>query len=380
MTYVVEELGKLLRIISNVYTQKIAIICAHPAGTNLGMISVDAATQSLEKHFDNVEFIRYCSWRSLSKGDTLNYLHYSDPDQLTEFDYIIFWGDFLHWIGYATADWLVKSRSMNLNISDEAIIDLWYSLYLLEGREDLQKKSILFGGTIYGLNSSQLSDSRYKKSLTSLIRNAILVKTRDILSANFVTQLVPEKQNVYGCDCSLLLDHSYFSSDIKIEKQVKYFLYSFARSGNKRELEQFVKSVEDTTALTGIYIPWIEKGACISSLERSIKIIQDAEFVLTDIYHLSLNSWREGVPAICIGNGNSVVVNSLSDKKKEIFYQQIFASNYFLFVEEIITNHTSAINKLKLAIDDAVSREIVVNYLKIHTQTTLTDLISVLKT
>ena len=151
---------------------KIALICAHPAGTNSGMISVDASFNTVRKQLaSSVEVTRFCSWRSVSKGETLTYEHYYSQDQLKDYDLIIFWGDFLQWIGYCNTDWLVKSKSMNMPLSESEMIDLWYSLFLLEGNIELQKKTILFGGTLYGLNSKQLSNNRYCTALTSLANN-----------------------------------------------------------------------------------------------------------------------------------------------------------------------------------------------------------------
>ena len=354
--------------------QKVAIICAHPAGTNNGMISVDLAINVLETRFSDVEFIKYTSWKSKSKGSHLTYLHYYSPNQLDKFDYIIFWGDFLHWIGYANNDWLNKTKRMDTGLSDNEIIDLWYSLYLLENREDLQKKTILFGGTIYGLNATQLTNNRYKDSLTKLVKNSKLVKTRDILSANFVSQLDPKKYNVFGCDCSLLFDGFYFSQNKDTEPK-SYFLYSFSRSGKKVELENFVKLIEKNTNLSAVHIPWIEKGAGPSTLEKNIKLIQNSKFVFTDIYHLCLNSWREDVIAICVGNGNSIVTDTLSDKKKEIFYQQIFASNYYLFVEDIISDSNTSVKKVIERISDKKSKDLIVKHLTQHVSKTLNDLI-----
>lgn len=354
---------------------RVAIICAHPAGTNNGMISVDSAVHTLELKFNNVEFIKYTSWKPITKDNHLKYLHYYSPDQLVNFDYIIFWGDFLHWIGYANNDWLNKTKRIDSTLTDNEIINLWYSLYLLEGREDLQEKTILFGGTIYGLNATQLANDRYKNGLTKLIKNSKLVKTRDILSANFVSQIDPKKYNTFGCDCSLLFDHYYFSKKDNNVVNKDYFLYSFSRSGRKKELENFVKLIEKTANLTAIQIPWIDKGAGTSSLEKNVKLIQNCQFVFTDIYHLCLNSWREDVIAICVGNGNSTVTDTLSDKKKEIFYQQIFASNYYLFVEDIISNSDISVKKVIGRISDKKSKELIIKHLKEHVSKTLDDLI-----
>lgn len=357
--------------------QKIALICAYPAGTNSGMISVDSAFQTVISNLKNVEFIRFCPWRSLSKGESLNYERYYSAEQLNDFDKIIFWGDFMHWIGYGKHDWAAKSKYKTVSLSQDEMLNLWYELCLLENREDLQKKSILFGGTLYGLDASQLLDKRYFNALTSLLNNSILVKTRDVQSANFVTQLAMSKKNVFGCDCSLLFQPYYFSKD-KTKNKKKYLLYSFARSGKNQELESISKSVAKDLNLEAILIPWISKGAGLPNLEKYVNLINDAEFIITDIYHLTLNSWRDGTPAICIGEGNSKVQTSLSDKKKEIFYHQSFAMDYYFFLDNFLSNKHISL-QVKNLINDKKSQTFITNYIRLQASRSLDDLLAAIK-
>jgi len=326
---------------------KLALICAHPSGTNHGMISVDMAFQTIKESLgEEVEVTRFCSWRDLSKGDSLNYNHYYSVDQLKNYDKIIFWGDFLQWLGYAKNDWLDKSASMDMKMSNDELIDMWYSLFLFEHSPSLRKKTILFGGTIYGINSNHISDFRYLNSLTNLVQDAILVKSRDVLSANFVSQLAPVKTDTFGCDCALLM-----KPNIIAYSEKSYFLYSFARSGNnKLELEKISNMLAIYTGIEARPIPWIAKGASENSLSRNIKLINDASFVITDIYHLAVNSWRESIPAICIGHGASTINNTLSDKKKEIFYHQMFGIDYYIFLEDLLQQLSDLDNSNELLI------------------------------
>jgi hypothetical protein len=353
---------------------KIALICAHPAGTNNGMISVDAAFHRIEMLLNNkIEVTRFCSWRKLSKGDLLNYEHYYSADQLIDYDKIIFWGDFLQWIGYAKNDWIDKSKKMNLSDNDKKLIDIWHSLFLFENNPKLRKKTILFGGTIYGLNSTQLADSRYLNNLTNLLNDSLFVKLRDIYSGNFVSQL-SNKKDAFGCDCALLFNSEHIK-DQSVVNQEPYFLYSFARSGKELELENFSKMIERELKISRKFIPWIAKGAGLESLEKNITLIKNSKFVITDIYHLSVNSWREGIPAIGIGNGSSIVENTLSDKKKEVFYNQMFGSNYYLYLEDIIDckiNHKD----IKKIVESHQAKNIINSYLSNQVSNSIQELIN----
>ena len=74
----------------------------------------------------------------------------------------------------------------------------------------------------------------------------------------------------------------------------------------------------------------------LAGLGDMLAIVKQADYVVTDIYHLAVSAWREGVPALCVGNGGSYPQSTVSDKKKEILYGQIFASDMYLYVEEIL--------------------------------------------
>ena len=55
--------------------------------------------------------------------------------------------------------------------------------------------------------------------------------------------------------------------------------------------------------------------------------------IITDTYHVCVNAWRMGIPAICIGEGGGKVSTSINDKKKEILYDMYGARRFYLFLE-----------------------------------------------
>jgi hypothetical protein len=299
----------------------IAVICAYPAGTNTGMISVDLAFESLD--LKNVNFTRFCAWRGKKKSDSLDigYEEYHSVSQIEGYDKIIFWGDFLHWIEYAKKDWQLKSIDRNNSLTFEMAIDLWYKMFLLEGRPDLQKKTLIFGNTLYGLDSHQLSNERYLSAIKSLYTSCLYSMPRDIFSANFIKQITKSNNSEFGCDCALLLDSNKFIKDLNTEKD--YFLYSLGRSGNLETLTRFVKDLGIKLNKTPVELKWLTKGTGVYHLIENLKKIKSADFVVTDIYHCAVNSNRESIKTICIGNGLSNIVDTLSDKKKEISSSRI---------------------------------------------------------
>ena len=322
--------------------KKIAVICAYSAGRNPGMISSDLAFMSVHKRIGQEYSVTFlCAELKYTISHAQYPIHYellSDQKQLHEFDLIVYWGDFIHWIGYAFQDWLPRHQIIHPSHSEQSILDLWYKLFLLEGAPDLQKKTLIFGGTLYALNAKQLSDERYVSALTSLYKNVKLALLRDELSANLMSQLIPGIGDFFGCDCALLMTNNL--PGVERTTQERYVLCSFGRSDSSAAMPGFAIKIAEKMGLKLIYMDWLGQPFGMDAFQNRLKMVCGAELVITDIYHLSVNSWREGVPAICIGKGAGNPTDTLSDKKKEIFYRQMFGAEWYLYLEDLLENQT----------------------------------------
>jgi len=351
---------------------KIAVICAFPAGLNAGMLSVDLAlTHTLSKISINIEVTRFCAESELIipfKNNFIYYCHLENKSQLEKFDRIIYWGDFLHWIGYGMQDYLIRQSRRNDNLTNEQIIDNWFELFLLEYSPKLQKKSIIFGTTIYGLNASQISNPRYFKALKNLYTNARLVQMRDIFSANFVSQISPSQSATFGCDCALLVDSTELVLE-KITEKSGYIAYSFERSNGSLALIAWTRQIAQLCNKKIYYLPWLDNSG-YAGLQTKLDIIKGADYIITDIYHLSVSALREGIPTLCVGRGTLDIQNSLSEKKKEIFFGQAFAYQNYIYFENLLDAMKSNYETMQLAnkcvniLQDNNSNAIIFNSLK----------------
>ena len=320
----------------------------------------------------------------IENGDNhLNYELLKNVEQLKEFDVILFWGDFLHWIRYAKHDFLIRERQRSKHLSDNEIIDKWYKLLLLENSPELQSRSIIFGSTLYGLNSLDLIDSRYISAIKSLYTNAKLIMMRDIMSTNFISQLINKTNINLGCDCALFLELKNLENK-KANISDNYIITSFARSDGNLVLLSFANLLARISNKKMINIPWLDNSG-IKGLKEKINLIRGADFVLTDIYHLSVTALREHTPTLCFGKGASIIETSLSDKKKEIFFAQHYAfANYIYFesvYKAIISNKLSkklATDLLDLLLNDN-SNNFIFNNLDTHIEKTKNNLIKALQ-
>lgn len=320
----------------------VAFICAFPASSNPGMISVDLAVESVRSRLDSGTTIdRFCAWRGFEKQGVipLSYKCYDSLDQLQVYDLIVFWGDFLHWRGYAYTDFLSRGRGKMKNSTDQTIIDQWYRLYLLEDRPDLQHRTIVTGGTFYAMSSEDVADQRYMSALISLYKNSKLTMMRDLASANFVSQLVNNSQSNFGCDCAAMLEvDDILHHDSTIDQSC--ITYALGRSKFNIDPNRFVDSIADRLNTTTINLNWLQKGMGIDRTLGKIAQIKQSRAVITDIYHCAITAWREGIPVICVGQGANRVTSTLSDKKKELLHMQLFSMQNYIYVEEISNTST----------------------------------------
>lgn len=316
---------------------KIAVICAFPSNLNPGMLSVDLALDHfLQSCGLAAEVVRYTAEDALSlplAGGAVHYRHLRDAGELEAYDRIVYWGDFLHWIGYARHDYTVRQRQRHPGLDPAQVLDQWYRLLLLEQAPHLHDRVIVFGSTLYGLGAAQLADERYRQALQALYARARLVQLRDVHSAAFVEQLAPQRQSAFGCDCALLLDAQRLPPAPPPPAQ-PYALHAFGRSDGNLAQAAFARELSIASRCGTRPLTWFDHSG-FEGLFRKIALIRGARYVVTDIYHLSVTALREGVPVLCIGRGASTVRNSLSDKKKELFFGQAFAADNYLHFERL---------------------------------------------
>ncbi len=324
-----------------------AAICAFPCYLNPGMLSVDlAVTAFFRKHLPQARLTLYNAEEPIDiRANDYRLVHelYKSPEQLRDYDRVLYWGDFLHWLPYAATDWAKRVRVRDPSITQQTAIDLWYRLFLLEGESAaLHEKTLVFGGTLYGSNGQEWGDVRYRAALTALYRSAQLVLTRDALSAAFVDTITALPRPALGCDSALLLDAdavlpmAWAAESIRTELPERYVACSFGRSGHQAELRDFANAVAKARKLPLVWIDWQHSLYGLGALAGRIALLRRAELVITDTYHMSVTGWREKVPVIGVGHAVSYGRSTLDDKKKEIFYRQIMASHLYCYVEDIL--------------------------------------------
>lgn len=274
-------------------------------------------------------------------------------ESLLACDAIVFWGDFLHAMSYWRVDLMPRLPREGIASSQQEIFDVLHRHLMLEGAADKAlQKSIIFGGTLISNTAKDYLDERYRTNLTKLFSAAQAVLLRDAISAASIAPL-RSPVSTLGMDCAFLLrdedlDHlsSFVATAPELRDGVGVF---FGRSPKLRYLLKFSRNVARSLGLQAQWIPWLPVGRRRSPLIRLygydpgiatspgevLARLSKCKFVVTDTYHLCVNAWRLGIPAVCIGQGANHITTTIGDKKKEILYSMYGAEPYYVFLEQL---------------------------------------------
>lgn len=372
----------------NQSAHKISVLCATAPKPNPGMSSVDLAFHAFASRknlSDQVTFYQYILSPEIHSGKKLELLreiqqreklpitYHSYRDRLEEIynsDVIIFWGDFTHIHAFTR---IISERLMKVTPSiskKEAMDSVYNHLFFENAPESVLNKTIIFGESLLFNGISCHEDERYKCAMQRLLNNSAGVFMRDPISAMDAQHLSGRYNHpMLGVDCSQLLttpdiDRLPRSKDIPLEDYQNKIGVFFGRSDeNISDLGRFSKYISRSLKKECIWIPWWYSRGSSKDLKKSkrgnrkiitptyktpplvgdlYQMIKSCELIITDTYHLALNSWKMGIPAICIGQGyskNKKSVNSgpnfTQRDKRQIFYFAHQLTDFFSYSEEV---------------------------------------------
>lgn len=338
--------------------KKVAVICAFPPGRNTGMATVDLAALSVMPGILEGADVNFYCFHAESKYSygyddiPVKYRYIEEfPEEYMSSDAFIFWGDFIHSRSYMETDlglWVDGAETAENEARRKNYLKYIFLSFLPDS--DLHKVGI-FGSTIYTNNAYDMIDAEYRQSFERLVSGAGFVFFRDALSA---AKVAPYRagQASLACDCAFLLkndDLSLLKGYKPVEGRSGVGVF-FGRTNAKFAMMAFAKAVAGRLGQKCVWLPWFFTrknwrigakffGYDIPSKDADVGAIisqlSGCAFVITDTYHLCVNAWRLGIPAICIGRGADYAKHSLSDKKKEILYDMYGARGFYVFVESL---------------------------------------------
>jgi len=352
----------------------VSIICAFNPNRNTGMYTVDKAALDFFENFPdaNLSFYTIGDLSQFDSGEedaTINYLSLLDNYELfISSDLIVYWGDFLHSYTYWINDLDPRMQSHKISYSVDDSLEYLYKAILLEEADiSVLNKVVIYGSTMLPDDSTVLSNDRYFSGLKRLISNSRGVFFRDALSSSKYSFLGSD-QSMYGTDCAIINCNSY---PINTDINNKIGVY-FGRSDSAERLKflAFVFAVTKKLDKKAEWVQWfpqrsrdrlfsyILSGIVSKDQQQPSDIIEKLysyDIVITDVYHMAVNSWARGIPAILIGYGAKHDKGTLGSKKKETLYAQFFLQKFYVYWEDLsVLKFHKTVTETSSTLDDKV--------------------------
>lgn len=309
---------------------RVSVVCAPDSDRNPGMAAANlAATTLLARLVPAVETKVFVPYGPIADDISLEraVLGTGNVEQVLDADAIVFWGDFLHAAFY--------QRSIAQGVGGRAPlvdIDAVRRFLLLEGvPDDVLARTLLFGGSLILNTAADNMVGEYVEPLTRLVRGSAGVWMRDTYSAMFAAELRGTLPAVrLGIDACSVLDEGDRGAmpmtgwaDRAIDVPDKTIGVFFGRSfrGHAR-VAMLLRDIRHRTDRTLTWLPWGSSGhfrpLTNSRRFRAMRVplrehdvgaptpgdlfaaMRRCDFVVTDTYHVALNAWACGTPAVIV--------------------------------------------------------------------------------
>jgi len=363
---------------------RIAVIAAsNPGYFNPGMLTVDLAAAGVLKRAvpDSV-----LSWYTVHPPNQFGGIHpYLNPselpfdwlplvehfDDVCGHDLILLWGDFLQARHYFVQDAVERLVLGSANMSATEALDVLYRCLLFsDAPASVLDKVIIFGSTILFNRQTDYSLDRYGEYFFRLLRNCRGIWAREPLSTAKILHVRQDYTSTsLGTDPAFLLrqeDIAGLSTTTWIDDPPfadRIGLFFGVRTRPPMALVSFLRQVTRRLGLGLEWLPWfpvhdwlrtfphnkwlnpVVAAYILYSRRRIDRLMSRGpnysagdilaavgryRLIVTDTYHLCVNSWRVGTPAICFGSPEgSPKHQSLDDYKKRVLYEMYDAGDFY---------------------------------------------------
>jgi hypothetical protein len=344
--------------------KRIAVFCALPPDRNTGMATVDlAAFTVLRRIAPDAQIVLYTYGALTSASyepEALPYQYLDVKRHREDYfssDIFVFWGDFTHSRSYwnldrGLAEGQLATVSPKIDDPSYRRHTNHYSEYVFLTMlpPERRRAVVVFGSTIITNGAKDENDELYFEHFQKFFEQVTAVYFRDALSA---ARIAPFRrgETTLGCDCALLLHND----DLRL---FQGFKQASERKGvgHRVQMMLFSRMVGRAVGESCHWIHWLTGGkrwkqrlyrllgyAIPGEAQGTGNLLSQLsgyKYIVTDTYHLCVNAWRMGIPAICIGQGAMRTQHSISDKKKEMFYCMYGASDMYVFSESLLRMRT----------------------------------------
>lgn len=308
-----------------------AVICAANEG-NSGMVSVDAAAvQFLESH--RADYSLFTAQQTAGKMDTYTLL--SDWHQLNEYTHVLYWGDFLNSPLYGYKSFPSRSKRWGLARRNREAIDQWRKLFIPSAIGSHQQLHAI-GQNFQNYFEDPKNEEAFTRVFGALESGFSSVTVRDPFSyQNLSRQFSFENlaKIRQGIDCAFLQDAPIATNEAG---GTGTFAYYFRRSKLK-DPAALVAQIEKSTGLRGVPLEkWIPlpAGRWEEHFTQLKGVINNAEFVLSDTYHVCVNAMQSRVPVVGVGRAQKRQESTIGDFKKGVLFDMFDLSRFYVEIPE----------------------------------------------
>ncbi|WP_338778261.1 hypothetical protein [Streptomyces sp. DG1A-41] len=377
---------------------RVAVITAPNIGyRNTGMLTVDLAFESLRRRMTpEID----ATWYTLHTPETVPLRECAQGtdfpfrfhplaehlDTLRDHDAVVFWGDFLHTRHYLEQD--ATNRLLDFGFAEDreaARSLLNRTLLFADQPDELLARTLSYGGTILHNSQSDYEDKEYGPLFSRLVTRSRRVWVRDPLSAAKIAHLRGDRTTDYfGSDAALLsrpgdLDHiptTEWSRAVPDGGAIGVFLG--ARTPIPQWLPAFCQDLSERLGAPLEWLPWFDRDIPAPvghiaprpgrhTIGDLVGVLPRYRLVITDTYHLSVNAWGAGTPALCVGAPEPTPKThddylTLSDVKKHVFHMAYDATDFYLSTQE---GHGQSTDRLVQLLEDG-GAEAVASRIRAH--------------
>ncbi len=370
-------------------TKRVSVVCAPTNGSNPGMSSVDLAFQSVadEAGVSDVRYWRLwdqSEWTDPPGGsvvgadgrvtDSVSGLTYEIGrgrlEEVLDADTVVFWGDFHHMAVYLQHTAHVWAERIDAGLSEREAQTLAARHLLLDGVPERDLSRVISYGTTLSFNTAADYQGPYGSQLRRFHSGVRAVSHRDSYSAEVAHRHRPGDR-CKGVDAAFLLTRRTPEPALETRRRLGVFIGRSELS--PEDVGRFGRRLAASLDLAPRWLPWghapafwpmqgrrrlravwpeLDRGLESTAGWRRARLTVDAarkgpepaepvpsfsaltqellrcDLVLTDTYHLAVNAWSLGVPAVCITDVpraswsvNSGSADSWRDKREDLYSQ-----------------------------------------------------------
>ncbi|MFJ8464827.1 hypothetical protein [Streptomyces swartbergensis] len=349
---------------------RVAVITAPNIGyRNTGMLTVDLAFESLRRRMTpEIDATWYTlhtpetvPLRACAQGTDVPFRFHplaEHLDTLRDHDAVVFWGDFLHTRHYLEQD--ATNRLLDFGFAEDRAAArslLNRTLLFADQPDELLARTLSYGGTILHNTQSDYEDKEYGPLFSRLVTRSRRVWVRDPLSAAKIAHLRGDRTtDHFGSDAALLsrpgdlghLPTTEWSRAVPDGGAIGVFLG--ARTQIPEWLPAFCQDLSERLGAPLEWLPWFDRDIPAPvghiaprpgryTMGDLVGVLPRYRLVITDTYHLSVNAWGAGTPAVCVGAPEPTPKThddylTLSDVKKHVFHMAYDAADFYLSTQE----------------------------------------------